>query len=453
MQARRAVPRITAAARFAGSADRWRARGAAIRDELVAMAPRLVATLGTSGVVAVLGIASGVIAARTLGPSSRGDLALLLLWPQLFCTVGNMGIDLAATYLSANPVRRANAPATLIAVALAQSLVLVPLYLLLMPFVFDGARLTGAAMLMATLIPLYLGGAYCVAALGGMLDFRAFNVVRFATPALYVATIVALALTGTLSAITAAAGFVLANGVADALAFVLLCRKVTFARPDIALAKSALAYGARAHVGRLSPQSLGADAIIIALLLSSRDLGLFVAAAAFLAAPRLLTASVSMVAFPQVSAAHVAGVRPKLRALFTLYVLAATLPAIALFTLASPIVALLFGGEFGGAAPVLRLLALSAMAMSLRAFPLEVLRGVGRPGITSIAEIANWGLFVVAVPAGVAIGGLQGAAAGVAVSSFGSLAVIAVLSMRSGVFARDMAPGHLLAPAEVPCAA
>jgi O-antigen/teichoic acid export membrane protein len=295
-------------------------------------------------------------------------------------------------------------------------------------------------MLMGALIPLYLCGAYCVAALGGMLDFRAFNIVRFATPAIYVAAIVALAVTWTLSAVTAAAGFVVANGIADAVAVALLCRNRTFGRPDVVLAKSALSYGVRAHVGRLSPQSLGADAIVIALLLSSHDVGLFVAAAAFLAAPRLLTASVSMVAFPQVSAAHMAGEPPRLRALLSLYVLAATLPAIALFALAGPIVALLFGGEFNGAAPVLRLLALSAMAMSLRAFPLDVLRGVGRPGITSIAEVANWALFFVAVPAGAAFGGLQGAAAGVAVSSVGSLAVIVLLWMRSGVLARASAP-------------
>jgi hypothetical protein len=64
---------------------------------------------------------SGTIAARVLGPGSRGDLAMLLLWPQLVVTVGMLGVELAATYYSADKRRRGRVPATALTIAAVQA--------------------------------------------------------------------------------------------------------------------------------------------------------------------------------------------------------------------------------------------------------------------------------------------------------------------------------------------
>jgi O-antigen/teichoic acid export membrane protein len=327
----------------------------------------------------------------------------------------------------------------LIALALGQSLVLVPIYLLTMPFVLDGRVVTRDAMLLASLIPLYLVGSYCSGALSGWLNFRAFNAVRMATPILYTAGVIALAATETLTAGTAALVFVAANGTADVLAVLLLWRQAGRGAIDRPLARAAVSYGLRAHIGRLSPQALGVDVIVVALFLSTRDLGLFVAAGAFLAAPRLVTASIGMVVFPHVSASHLAGERPRLRALGVLYALAATLPAIVLLVAAQPAIHLLFGSEYEGAVRVLQLLAVSSLALSLRAFPSEVLRGLGRPGLTSIAEVASWVMFLVSGALGAWLSGVEGVAAGASVASVMSLGFTCALAYRSGVFAMPRA--------------
>lgn len=421
-----------AALRAGATAPAWLAR---LNSDLSAIGPRLIGTLSASGVVAMLGLASGAIAARDLGPASRGELALLLLWPQLFCTIGNLGVDLASTYLSADPLRRTRLPATLVVLAVAQSAVLVPVYLLTMPFVLEGRVVTRDAMLLASLIPLYLIGSYCSGALGGWLNFRAFNAVRIATPLVYTTGVVALAATEKLTAGTAALAFLAANGTADALAALLLWRQAGRGSVDLPLARDAVFYGLRAHIGRLSPQALGVDVIVVALFLSTKDLGLFVAAGAFLAAPRLVTASIGMVVFPHVSAAHLAGERPRLRAMGALYVLAAVVPAVVLLAGAQPAVHLLFGSEYGGAVRVLQLLAVSSLALALRAFPSEVLRGLGRPGLTSIAEVASWAMFLASGALGAWLGGVEGVAAGASVASVLSLAVTCALAYRSGVFA------------------
>lgn len=427
------VPRSIAVAQApAGVRRRWFA-------ELAALAPKLAGTLGTSGASALLGIVSGTVAARVLGPSHRGELAQLLLWPQLVVTIGNLGIDVAAVYLSGDQKRHRDVPATVLGVALAQSLVLVPVYLVLVPIVFHGSGVTRDALLLAPLVPLYLVGSVSIDCLAGRLRFGAFNVVRISLPITYCGGITALAATGQLSPLTGAMAYLVAHGCSDVLALLLVWRGSGLGRFDRALARSALHFGLRAHFGRLSAQGLGVDLAIISLMLSSKDLGLYSAATAFLAAPTLVAWSIGLVVFPHVSAKHQAGERPQLQATFALHACVVIALAGLLFAFAGPIVTVLFGQGYAAAAPALRLLAIASVAISIRSFPIEVLRGMGRPGLTSIAEAANWLLFLAAIPAGAAAGGLVGTAAAVAAASYASLAVLITLMWRSGVFGSDQA--------------
>lgn len=403
-------------------------------DEIAALAPKLAGTLGTSGAAAAGGLVSGTLAARVLGPSHRGQLAQLLLWPQLVVTLGNLGIELGAVYVSGDPAKRRDAPASVLAVALAQSIMLVAAYLALVPFVFAGSGVTREALLMTPLIPMYLIGAVSIDVLAGRLRFGAFNAVRLALPLLYTLAIVALAASDGLSPRSAALAFVAAHAAGDLLALALVWREHGLGTFRRRIARDALHFGVRAHFGRMSPQGLSLDTAVIALLLSSRDVGLYAAASAFLAAPSLIASSIGLVVFPHVSAVHQSGGRPRMQATFALHAGAVVAVSALLFALAGPLVSLLFGDSYAGATAALRFLALGAVAAQIRAFPIEMLRGVGRPGLTSIAEAANWLLFLVAVPAGAMSAGLAGAAAAVAAASFASLGVLALLIWRSGVF-------------------
>jgi O-antigen/teichoic acid export membrane protein len=411
----------------AGRRQRW-------IDEIRIMAPKLASTLGTTGCISALGLVTGTLAARVLGPSHRGELAELLLWPQLIVTLGNFGIELSAVFLSGDPARRRNVPATLLTLALSLSALLMLVYVCAIPFVFGSAAMSREALLLTPLIPMYLVGAVSIDCLAGRLRFGAFNAVRMTLPAVYFASIISLAAAGVLSPISAALVFVTANIAADVLALVLVWRDGGLGKFDGKLARDAMHFGARAHFGRLWPQSLGIDMAIIALLLTSHDVGLYSVATAFLALPGLFASSLGMVLFPQVSASHQAGERPQLQATFALHVAVMIAISAGLVVFARPAVTLLFGASYAGAAMPLRLLAVGSVAVSVRSFPVEVLRGIGRPGLTSVAEAANWVLFLLAVPVGATAGGLSGAAAGMAAASYGSLAVLGLLIWRGDVF-------------------
>jgi O-antigen/teichoic acid export membrane protein len=322
---------------------------------------------------------------------------------------------------------------TALAVGLAQGALLVPLYMLMVPFVYGEGGARADALLVAPLIPAYIIGAYSASVLMGRLRIGAFNVIRLAVPLLYCAGVLALARSDALTPRTGALTFVAGHAVIDALAVALALRVAGVRWPERATARSLFSYGVRAQGGRMSAQALGVETLIVAIVLTSHDLGLFVAATAVLMAPQMLMSSMSVVVFPHVSATHQSGERADLNAAFAAYATAIVVVTIGVLTFAGTAIDVLFGAEFAGAAPALRMLAIATLARCVRQFPLEVLRGVGRPGLTSIAEGANWLLVLTAVPAGAAIGGLQGAAAGVIVVSYGSLAVLTALMMRAGV--------------------
>jgi hypothetical protein len=148
--------------------------------------------------------------------------------------------------------------------------------------------------MMAALIPLYLAGTYSAGCLMGYLRFGAVNAIRLAIGLLYCAGILLLAAADELTARSGALTFLVVHGAVDVAAVAMVWRANGFGRFERALARQVLSSGVRAHGGRLSPQALGVDTLIIALLLSSHDLGLFVAATAVLTAPRLLAGSRSI---------------------------------------------------------------------------------------------------------------------------------------------------------------
>src|SRR4051794_34904218 len=55
----------------------------------------------TNGLLGALGIVTGVIAARWLGPQGRGELAAIQLWPSLFASLAMLGLPDAVIYFSA----------------------------------------------------------------------------------------------------------------------------------------------------------------------------------------------------------------------------------------------------------------------------------------------------------------------------------------------------------------
>ena len=57
-----------------------------------------ISTIGANVAVLLMGIVTGVITARLLLPEGRGELAIVLFWPQLILGIGAFGLKEAITH-------------------------------------------------------------------------------------------------------------------------------------------------------------------------------------------------------------------------------------------------------------------------------------------------------------------------------------------------------------------
>src|SRR5262249_49146707 len=58
-------------------------------------------TTGSNILLGLLGVISGALAARLLGPSGRGQLAAIQMWPNFLAAMANLGLPEALVYFSA----------------------------------------------------------------------------------------------------------------------------------------------------------------------------------------------------------------------------------------------------------------------------------------------------------------------------------------------------------------
>ena len=87
--------------------DRFRAWWGRV-SAISAFGNRVVITMLTNLGLAVLALITGLLAARSLGPTGRGELAAIQTWPTFLATVAVLGIPEALVYLSARESKSAN---------------------------------------------------------------------------------------------------------------------------------------------------------------------------------------------------------------------------------------------------------------------------------------------------------------------------------------------------------
>jgi O-antigen/teichoic acid export membrane protein len=361
-------------------------------------------SLGGSVAIQGLNVVSGVILARALGPSARGELAAVLLWPGILAAVGGLSTAEGVAYFTA----RASSPtqataATALAISLAQAIVLMAAGYLLMPVVLGhyGVDTVRAGRLYLLSIAPYLLGQAAMAVLQGRQRWMTLNLVRVVITATTVAGLVLLLSAGRVTVLNATALYIVvaAVGLAATVA-ALAARGWLGVRPDARLGRSITVFGLKAHVGSLAGQAnLNLDKAAIAVFLSSRDLGVYAVAVTLSAPLTMIGTAIGTVALPAVAASASA---PERRHAFAWLVrstlVLSTVTAVTLVVLTPLLMRTFFGVGF-----------LSGVLVAQVAITAALVRGVGyvlayglcafnRPLAPSIAEV----LAVVATAIGLA---------------------------------------------------
>ncbi len=367
------------------------------RQQQSGVAGRALGTsFAVSAAIQLLNVATGILLARSLGPTGRGALAAALLWPMLLGTIGLIGVMEAAAYHAA---RRTAPVATLIGsglvLVLAQSVVFTAVAALLLPIVLtnQSAEALDSSRIFLAYIPVNMAVLFLAGILNGRKRYGRFQILRILVIVATTVLLVALAIRDDLTVTHAVMAYLVASALTLVVTIVFVQRETGTLRFDRAVARELFGYGIRSHASTISSQfNERLDQVVISLFLSSRSLGIYVVAVTLTSATYLVGVSVSWVVLPQVASLEPGLERTALARRFVqLTLLASVLVSVPIALLAEPLIRLCFGDAFAPAAGPTRLLLLAVVLLSVNRVLEAVLRGVGRPLDAGVAELIALG--------------------------------------------------------------
>lgn len=371
----------------------------------------LVSTGATDAVLVILSACSGILMARLLGPTGRGEFAVAILWPSVIAALGTLGIREALTYERA----RAFYPASILvgaalALATVQSVMLIGLGVLLIPWLTHTQSLdvTKASLMFVLFIPSNLLTHYALGLLQGSLEIPVFNALRLIVSVVHLGAVLLLWALGLVTVWNVTLGLLIANACAAlATVTVILVKCGVRWGLDFELLRRIFAYGLRNHVGSISSLlNQRVDQMLMAVLITSEKLGWYVVAVNVASLARLPSGAFATLAFPRVAASGFAEQR-RLTGLYSRLNATATLGVGLLLVLLIPVlVPLVYGQVYTPSILPAEILAVATVFVAIGQAWASSLRGLGQPSEPAKAELLSLvatvlGLALLLVPLGI----------------------------------------------------
>lgn len=341
------------------------------------------------------GVVTSLLTAWALGPEGRGDLAVVVLWPNVVALLVGMGLPQAHRYYQARQpelLSRLFSNALLFAAVMgafaygAAELIVPRLVGIRSPQVM---WLVGIYLLN---IPLALLYDLMVGFLEGAREFRYAALARVIFFGIQSVLYVTLWLTNHLTVKNAAVTMIAAQIVntLTALIGVIYVLRPRW-QPNWAAWWMALNYGIRYHPGVVTAfTTLRLDQLMLGGMASSIEIGLYFIAVRLSEITTVLASSVADVLMPEVAASKQVeeSVQLLTRSLRqTIYVYLLVL--IPLLLGAPVILRIAYGPDFLAATGTLRLLLIASLIWSAGAIVISGLNGLGYPGLSTLARLAS----------------------------------------------------------------
>jgi enterobacterial common antigen flippase len=352
-------------------------------------------TAATSGVniaIMVAGSLGGLVLARALGPTNRGDLVVILQWPAAIGAVASVGLTQATVFCVARMREQSLAlMSTAIVAALASGITVAAFAPSLAHEIGRTSEVRTDLQAILALTPLYIAGGVWMSAIQAT-NIAAWNLARILQPIGYLLAVVALWTAGLLSLLAVVIAFAVSI-VGQTIVALLIARRVVgrHRRPVMGLLRPLYSYGAKVWLASV-PQLVivSVDQLLLSIMpnVPVDQLGNYSVAVSlsWLALPA--STAFGSVAFPSIarrqgsdSIEHIERI-----ALFGATLTAGA--AIAVISLLAPtVVPRLLGVGYADSIIALWILAPGTVFLALNRVLGDVLQGRGRPLIRSIGEV------------------------------------------------------------------
>lgn len=354
-------------------------------------------TFVINGVVAGLGILTGVLAARLLGVQGRGELAAIQSWPVFLSALAELGIQDGLIYLGSRDKEHDGS------IALSATLLILLLASasfaggwIAMPFLL---KAQSAAVVQAGRWYLFFIFAHALSWLPIFLlrcrqQGLLWNLLRLPWPLAWLAVLLGCYAFGARQPEAAAEIFIVAFAVIT-IPQAIYGLKIAGvgARPSVQYWPPLLRFGLPVFLSTL-PQylTLRIDQLLMAAFLPAKVLGVYVVAVSWTIAMDIVSSAIGAVLFPAIAAIKQPEEQGRLinKALrFGLTGLLVSAAAMAL--LAMPLIPALFGRPFAKAVPITWVLLLAGIFSGYNQLAEQGLKGLGRTKAVLWAELLGLG--------------------------------------------------------------
>jgi O-antigen/teichoic acid export membrane protein len=333
----------------------------------------------------------GIVIARALGPTLRGDYAAITAWFGVSLMLGGMGQPAALCFYAARDPENARqyvatARSMMIltgAVALAGGALIAPVLGHGRPEVVMGYRIAFCASILA-----FVGAGYTFSLQAR--DLPRWNIVRVSQPVL---SVIAIALLWRLRLLTLESALVVLTGtMLLQLGWAYLCCRRADLAPGharLAMIRPLLGYGI-AQIAALTPATVNAqlDQLVLSQTVAPADLGRYAIAVSLTSLPIPLVAAIGNVAFPRLASQRAMTSQTD-RLQRAAVLVSAAIAAVLLAALAAGahwLVPLVFGSAYRAAVPLLWILTPGAVFLACGQVVGDLLRGRGRPSIVAWSQ-------------------------------------------------------------------
>jgi O-antigen/teichoic acid export membrane protein len=388
-------------------------------------------TIATRFLLAAMNLAMGVITARTLGPTGRGEQSAMALWPALIPYVLTLGMPTAVRYwIKREPDRKVEFYTIAIIVAGIMSIVSIGVGVVLLPISLRtySPGVIYAAQLMMLFAPEVMISLVLTGMLEALGDFSIANATRYIPVVLTLLALGAMAFTHTMtperSTIAYLAPPVLTAGWISWRLRAYFSRRIPNPRRGLRVLGS---YGLRSYgIDILTTLSQQIDQVLVVGLLSAESMGVYVVALSASRVLQILHSGVVTVLFPSASGLDPERVVNMVGRAARVSTIIATIGAAALATALPLLIRFFYGRQFAGSIHIAQLLTLEALIGGLISVLAQAFMALGRPGIVTLLQ--GLGL-AVAVPCMLFLMprlGLMGAAVSLLISTCTRLVFLAV---------------------------
>lgn len=239
-----------------------------------------IGTFSTSVFIHAGTLIQAVLLARILGPTGRGELATVILWPTLFASIGLFGTNIAITRCAAkasdlNSITRS----ALLSGFLTTALTTIICYLLLPMLVpSDKHNLLAIAKLYLVFILLSHIASNLMAVDQGVANFRRFNLIRIIFNPVFILLLLLLWIAGLNHVFWVSLAMLLSYSVFVLVllcSFLWNCKPIGKLYPPVKIAIESVPFGL---VGIINVFYEHADKLLLLWLFGTRDFGLYTVA-------------------------------------------------------------------------------------------------------------------------------------------------------------------------------